>query len=112
MRILRGVLGAVVWIVASVIGLVAVILCVTVILLPLGIPLLLLSRRLFGASASLILPRQVRHPIQEADKSVRKKGRKGRKRFKKIEKSAPGFDLRKAKKQSRKFLSRHRKRFA
>ena len=46
MRILRGLGGAVLWLLAAVVGLVAVIMCVTVILLPLGIPLLGLARRM------------------------------------------------------------------
>jgi hypothetical protein len=60
---------------AAVLGLVAVILCVTVILLPLGIPLLLLARRMFTAAVRLMLPRDVAHPFEEAKKSARKKGR-------------------------------------
>ena len=40
MRLLRGLLGALLWILASVLGLVGVLLCVTIILLPVGIPAL------------------------------------------------------------------------
>ena len=46
MRLLRGLLGAVLWILAALLGLVGFVLCVTVILLPLGIPLLGVARRL------------------------------------------------------------------
>jgi hypothetical protein len=81
-------------------------------LLPLGIPLLLLSRKLFGAAARLFLPRSVRHPVQEADKSVRNKGRQGRKKLKKAKKSAPVVDIKGSKKKVRKFAKRQRKRFA
>jgi len=91
MRLLRGLLATVLWILATVIGLLAVILCVTIILLPLGIPLLLLSRKLFGAGGRLMLPRSVRHPLQEADKAM------------------PDLDADKAKKKTRKFLKRRRK---
>ncbi len=37
MRLLRGLPGAVLWILAAVLGLVGVLLCVTIILLPLGV---------------------------------------------------------------------------
>lgn len=78
MRILRGIGGGLLWIVASLLGLVALLLCVTVILLPVGIPLLLLARRLFGAAVKLMTPREVRHPVEEAGKALRKKGRRGK----------------------------------
>jgi hypothetical protein len=90
MRLLRGLLGALLWILASVLGLVAVILCVTVILLPIGIPLLLLSRRMFTKAVRLLLPRSAAHPVQEGVKSTRKKGKKlskrGRAKSKKLAK--------------------------
>ncbi|HEX6517459.1 MAG TPA: hypothetical protein VF049_17980 [Nocardioidaceae bacterium] len=76
MRLLRGVLGALAWIAAALLGLVAAILCVTVILLPLGIPLLAVSRRLFGQAVKLMLPPKVVHPGKE----MRKKGRKALRR--------------------------------
>jgi hypothetical protein len=90
----------------------AAILCVTIILLPLGIPLLLLSRKLFSVGGRLMLPRSVRHPIQEADKSAKKSGRKARKQAKKVDKSTPDLDADKAKKKTRKFLKRRRKALA
>ena len=42
MRLLRALLGALLWIVASLVGLLGVIACVTLILLPVGIPLVML----------------------------------------------------------------------
>jgi hypothetical protein len=89
------------WIVAGVVGLLGVVLSVTVILLPLGLPLLGLSRRLFGQSMRLVLPRTVTHPADELKKSartkkddvasaapdtkrLRKKGRKATKKGKKL----------------------------
>ena len=57
MRLLRGLAGALLWIGASLLGLVAVILCITVILLPVGIPLLRLSGQLFGRAVRLMLPK-------------------------------------------------------
>ncbi|MET0839941.1 MAG: hypothetical protein ABWY19_14225 [Marmoricola sp.] len=73
MRILRGLGGALLWILASLVGLVAVLLCVTLILLPVGIPLLGVARRMWASSVRLMLPRHVAHPIKET-------GRKGRKK--------------------------------
>lgn len=78
MRLLRGLLGALLWILAGLLGLVGVLLSVTVILLPVGLPILGLARRLFTRSVQLMLPRSVAHPVQESGKSVRKKGRKAK----------------------------------
>jgi hypothetical protein len=75
MRIPRALLGSLLWILASLLGLVGVLLCVTVILLPVGIPMVMLARRLFGQSVALILPRKVSHPVSETKKSLRKKGK-------------------------------------
>lgn len=72
MRLLRGLGGMLLWLVACLLGLVAVLLCATVLLLPVGIPALRLSRRLFQESVKLMLPRAVSHPGQEARKSARK----------------------------------------
>ena len=72
MRVLRGLGGSVLWILAGVLGLLGVVLSVTVILAPVGIPLLMLARRLFRYSMRLFLPRQVRHPVQESGKSLRR----------------------------------------
>jgi hypothetical protein len=63
-RVLRVTGGALLWILASVVGLVAVLLCVTVVLLPLGIPLLALARRLFTRAIALFLPRAAQHPLK------------------------------------------------
>lgn len=83
MRLLRGLLGTLLWIVAALLGLVGVVLCVTVILLPLGIPLTVLAGRLFAHAVRLMLPRQLAHPVREVTKTTddlakatRKKGRK------------------------------------
>jgi hypothetical protein len=99
MRVLRGLSGALLWIVASVVGLLAVVLCVTVILLPVGIPLLMVAKRMFGKSVGLLLPRALTHPVDEGSKKMRK-GRKdvstkagkaskaGRKKAGKVDKAA------------------------
>ena len=76
MRILRGLAGTLLWLGAAVVGLVAVLLCVTVILLPLGVPLLGVARRMFGTAVKLMLPRAASHPVQELGKSARKTARK------------------------------------
>ena len=76
MRVLRGLGGAVLWLLAVVVGLVAVIMCVTVILLPLGIPLLGLARRMVTNGVRLMLPRAVAHPVKTLDKGGRDRGRK------------------------------------
>jgi hypothetical protein len=79
MRVVRGIGGALLWIVATLLGLVGVLLCVTVILLPLGLPLLMVSRRMFGAAIKLVMPRAASHPLDEGGKTLRKKGRKAKK---------------------------------
>ena len=66
MRFLRGLAGALLWILAALIGLVGALLCVTMLLLPLGIPLLGVSRRMFTQSVRLMLPRAVAHPVKTA----------------------------------------------
>ena len=57
-------------------------LCVTVILLPVGIPLLMLSRRMFTRSVALMLPRAMSHPVEESRKNAKKVSRKARKKAK------------------------------
>ena len=65
MRLLRGLLGAVLGvlsavlgtvlgILAAVVGLVGVVLCATLILIPLGIPVVRLARRLFTLAGKLM----------------------------------------------------------
>lgn len=75
MRLLRGLPGAVLWILAAVLGLVGVLLCVTIILLPLGIPLVKLAGHLFSRSVRLMLPRELAHPVKELTKSADKDAR-------------------------------------
>lgn len=70
MRLLRALSGALLWIVASVLGLLAVILCVTVVLIPVGFPLLLLSGRLFGRAVRLFMPPEAAHPLKASRKSA------------------------------------------
>ena len=67
------------WILSAVLVLVGVIACVTIILLPVGIPLLGYARRLFFFSLKLMLPRAVSHPVATAEKSAHERGRRMRK---------------------------------
>ena len=75
MRLLRGLGGALLWIVSLLLVLVGAVLCVTVILLPVGIPLLGYARRMFTLSLKLMLPRAVSHPVETADKAAAKRRR-------------------------------------
>lgn len=70
MRLLRGLAGTVLWILAAVLGLVAFLLCVTILLLPVGLPLLRVSRQLFTQAVRLMLPPSVAHPVKSARKSA------------------------------------------
>lgn len=56
MGLLRGLAGALLWIVSLLLVLVAAILCATILLLPLGLPLLGYARRLFTLSLKLMVP--------------------------------------------------------
>jgi len=112
MRILRALVGSLLWILAGVLGLVGVLLCVTLILLPLGIPVLMLARKLFAYAMTLMLPRKVRHPVDELGKSARRG-------VEKAKSSTPDVDTKKlskkatrTRKKGRSFLKQQRKRFA
>jgi len=59
------------WILAGVLGLLGVVLSVTVILAPVGIPLLMLAKKLFGYSMVVLMPNKVRHPVKHAEKSTK-----------------------------------------
>jgi hypothetical protein len=86
MKLLRWFAAGLVVIVAGLLGLVGVILSVTLILLPLGIPVLMLARRMFALAGRMVVPRAVRHPVDELDKAgdaaagkLKRKMRKGAK---------------------------------
>jgi len=76
MRVLRALAASVLWVLAGVLALLGVVLSITIILLPLGIPLLLLARKLFRYSMTLLLPRAVRHPGQELVESPEQQPRR------------------------------------
>ncbi len=105
MRLLRGLLGALLWILAAVLGLVGVLLCVTVILLPLGLPLAKLAGRMFTRSVQLLLPTALVHPDAQLTKAVDKKGRK----FRSTTSDAVGKAAKKSRKAARKQRKRLRK---
>jgi hypothetical protein len=71
MWLLRGLGASLLWIVAGLLGLVGALLCVTIILLPVGIPLIMLAKRVFGYSMVVLVPGKVRHPAKNAKKSMR-----------------------------------------
>ena len=75
MKPLRWMAAGLLWILAGLLGLVGGLLCVTIILLPLGIPILMLARRLFTRSAKLLVPRSVRHPADESGKAFKGRGK-------------------------------------
>jgi hypothetical protein len=101
-----------------VLGLVAAILCVTLILLPLGIPMLMLSRRLFTQAVRLMLPRAMAHPAKAlGDSAQRKTGKaaktvrgRGRKAVSETDAVVPDR-VSKTAKRTRKVLRRRRKHF-
>jgi hypothetical protein len=106
-RALRWLAGALVWLLAALLGVVGVVLSITIILLPLGLPVLWLTRRLFGVASRLMLPRALTHPVDEAGKAVKKQGRKSKK---KLQKKDPGAAARRWRKRVAKRGRRGRKR--
>src|SRR5215212_11840549 len=76
MRLLRGLLGVLLWILASLLGLVGLVLCVTIVLLPLGIPVVAFAGRLITRAVQLMLPRSAAHPVKEVKKTTKKERRK------------------------------------
>lgn len=77
MRVLRTALGLLVWVVALLLTIVGVVLCVTVLLIPVGVPLLMLCRRLFGAGLRLITSRKITHPVEELRRATAGTGSRG-----------------------------------
>ena len=96
----------------SVLGLVGALLCVTLILAPLGIPILFLARRLFKAAAQLVVPRSVRHPAQTLGDTAQDVVKGRRKSGKKVSEKAgkSGKELsKKARKSGKKVSKKARK---
>jgi hypothetical protein len=91
MRVLRTVNGALLWILACALGLVAVLLCVTIILLPIGLPLLGIARRMFTSSLRLMMPGKLAHPVRAGKKDLTGTAGKSAKR---VRRSRPARALR------------------
>ncbi|MFC7495026.1 MULTISPECIES: hypothetical protein [unclassified Nocardioides] len=86
MRALRWAAASLLMVLAGVLGLLGAVLCVTVVLLPIGIPLVFLARKLFRAAGGLVVPRPVRHPVAEAQD----RAGKGVKKVRKASRHIPG----------------------
>ncbi|HEX2858227.1 MAG TPA: hypothetical protein VHO26_12255 [Propionibacteriaceae bacterium] len=71
MLLLRWVAAALLLILAGVVGLLGVLLTATVVLLPLGIPLLMLAGRLLTWVGRLVLPAWLRHPLRRLREALR-----------------------------------------
>ena len=112
MRVLGILGGSVLWILAAVLGLVGAVLCVTIILLPLGIPVLWLAKKLFTASMAMMVPHKVRHPVAHAADSLRSGTDDARKQMSKKLAKPMSNKASKAADHGRSFLKDQRKRFA
>ena len=78
MRLLRALAGTLLWIVAAVLGLVGSILCVTILLIPVGLAVLVYSRRLFAFSLKLMAPRSTARAEQGSAAARKAFGRRAR----------------------------------
>ncbi|GAA2760237.1 hypothetical protein [Actinopolymorpha rutila] len=111
MRVTRGIGAAGVFLLATVLMIVSLVCCVTVVLLPLGIPLALFAVRLYGKGTKMLLPRpqEVQRGLHKLWGRKTKKVRKdtasevkgARKRFRKARDNA-GDEVRGARKGIRK----------
>ena len=72
------------WVLAAVVGLLGALLCVTLIGLPLGIPLLRWARRMFTTAVRLMLPSHLAHPVKESKSAGRRRGKQATKKGKKV----------------------------
>jgi hypothetical protein len=104
MRLVRGLAGALLWILSALLGLVGIVCCLTIILLPLGIPIIGYARKAFTLSLKLMLPRAVTHPVATTEDSLRKRGRRAKK-----EVAAKKRDAKKARKWGKKKMKQVRK---
>jgi hypothetical protein len=76
MRILRRLAGVLVWLVATVLLILAVVLSLTIVLLPLGVLVGFAALRLYGTGLKLLLPRS-----KDIEKHVRKRAGRGLRRI-------------------------------
>ena len=112
MRIIRALVGSLLWILAGVVGLVGVLLCATLILAPVGIPVLMLARKLFAYAMTMFLPRGVRHPVDELGKSARRQVKRTKHSAADVDTKALKKTARKTRKKGGKIVKQQRKRFA
>jgi hypothetical protein len=112
MRILSALVGSLLWILAGVLGLVGVLLCVTLILLPLGIPVLMLAKKLFAYAMALMVPRKVRHPVDELGKSARRGAKKAKGSTPQVNTKPLTRAAKRTRKKGRSFVKQQRKRLA
>ncbi|MDF1602523.1 hypothetical protein [Nocardioides sp. YIM 152315] len=68
MRALRWAGASLLVLLAGLLGLVGALLSVTLVLLPLGIPLLFVARKLFRTAGRLVVPRAARHPVEQTQR--------------------------------------------
>jgi|tagenome__1003787_1003787.scaffolds.fasta_scaffold20906322_4 hypothetical protein len=87
MFLLRGLAASLLWIVAGLLGLVGALLCATLVLLPVGIPLLMLAKKVFGYSMVVMVPGKVRHPVQHAEKSTKRGLKRAGKKSKPVQRT-------------------------
>jgi hypothetical protein len=71
MRVLRSLAAIVIWLVASLLLVLSIVLCVTILLLPVGVLLGLVALRLYVVGFGLLLPRS-----RDLEKGVRKQARR------------------------------------
>jgi hypothetical protein len=71
MRALRSLAAVLIWLVASLLLVLSIVLCITILLLPVGILLGLVSLRLYAVGFGLLLPRS-----RDIEKGVRKQARR------------------------------------
>jgi hypothetical protein len=76
MRVLRVFGGVLMWLVATVLLVVALVLCLSVLLLPVGLLLGFAALRLYGVGLRLLLPRS-----RDIGKGLRKEGRRWRRKM-------------------------------
>src|SRR3954451_4323999 len=100
MKVLKRPLALLVWVVATVVVLLAAIMCVKLLLLPLGLPLMGVGMRMYGYGVRLMLP-QLPSGSDVADSA----GRSWRHLRKKTRKSAPVKKTRRGRRKAHKQLA-------
>jgi hypothetical protein len=108
MRLFRGLAGALLGIVSLLLLLVGALLCATVVLLPVGIPLLGYALRTFTTAIRLMLPRAVSHPAKTAGKAIKGRGGRATKRARQ-DAAVARPDVKTIRRRSRKTAKRVRK---